>query len=264
MKKETKAKYDLLCDLIGEKGRLAVAFSSGVDSTMLLKTAADVLSGNVIAVTARSVSFPERESNESVRFCSQIGVPQIIVETDQFSIEGFADNPADRCYICKKALFGAIIEASRNNGFDTVAEGSNIDDLSDYRPGLKAIAELGVMSPLREAGLFKEEIREISRELGLPTWSKPSFACLATRFVYGEKITEEKLLQEGEMLLSRRLYFETEEGILVIDCEKRTGNSERHQTLQVIRENRVTAEVDVDGLLWHEKAEALINLLHSF
>ena len=97
MKKETKAKYDLLCDLIREKGRLAVAFSSGVDSTMLLKTAADVLSGNVIAVTARSVSFPERESNESVRFCSQIGVPQIIVETDQFSMEGFGDSPADRC-----------------------------------------------------------------------------------------------------------------------------------------------------------------------
>lgn len=203
MKKETKAKYDLLCDLIREKGRLAVAFSSGVDSTMLLKTAADVLSGNVIAVTARSVSFPERESNESVRFCSQIGVPQIIVETDQFSIEGFADNPADRCYICKKALFGAIIEAARNNGFDTVAEGSNMDDLSDYRPGLRAIAELGVMSPLREAGLFKEEIREISRELGLPTWSKPSFACLATRFVYGEKITEEKLrrVDRSEQLL---------------------------------------------------------------
>ena len=203
MRVETKAKYDLLCDLIREKGRLAVAFSSGVDSTLLLKVAADVLGGDVIAVTARSVSFPERESSESVQFCRQIGVPQIIVETDQFSIEGFEDNPPDRCYICKKVLFGTMIDAVRDQGYDTLAEGSNMDDLSDYRPGLKAIAELGVMSPLREAGLYKAEIREISQELGLPTWSKPSFACLATRFVYGEKLTEEKLrrVEKSEQLL---------------------------------------------------------------
>lgn len=189
-------KYGKLCNILKAQGKVAVAFSAGVDSTLLLRAAIDALgSDKVLAVTAVSHSFPERENREAELFCSASGVRRITVEVDQLSIPGFRENPADRCYICKKELFGRMIEAARENGFDKVAEGSNTDDLSDYRPGLAAIAELGVLSPLREAALSKGEIREISERLGLPTWNKPSMACLATRFVYGETITDEKLLR---------------------------------------------------------------------
>lgn len=203
MNTETKKKYEILRAFLKEAGPLAVAFSSGVDSTLLLKTAADVLDGNVIAVTARSRSFPERENLEAKQFCRELGIPQVIVEVDQLQINGFRENPKDRCYICKKELFTAMKNAVTRRGYPVIAEGSNMDDLSDYRPGMRAIAELGVLSPLREAGLYKAEIREISRELGLPNWKKQSFACLATRFVYGETITDEKLerVDKAEQLL---------------------------------------------------------------
>ena len=209
MTKSIDKKYGDLCNFLKSEGKLAVAFSAGVDSTLLLKAAIDALgSGNVLAVTAVSHSFPERENREAEQFCSDNGVRRVIVEVDQLSIPGFRENPADRCYICKKELFGRMIEAARENGFEKVAEGSNLDDLSDYRPGLKAIAELGVLSPLREAELSKSEIREISERLGLPTWNKPSMACLATRFVYGETISDEKLLRvERSEELLRELGF---------------------------------------------------------
>ena len=209
MTKSIDKKYGDLCNFLKSEGKLAVAFSAGVDSTLLLKAAIDALgSGNVLAVTAVSHSFPERENREAEKFCSDNGVRRVIVEVDQLSIPGFRENPADRCYICKKELFGRMIEAARENGFEKVAEGSNLDDLSDYRPGLKAIAELGVLSPLREAELSKSEIREISERLGLPTWNKPSMACLATRFVYGETISDEKLLRvERSEELLRELGF---------------------------------------------------------
>lgn len=174
-------------------GKVAIAFSSGVDSTFLLKVAHDTLGDNAIAITMKSVSVPVRELEESAVFCKKEGISQIIAEADQMSIEGFADNPPDRCYICKKALFSKMLSVASDNGFEHVAEGSNMDDLGDYRPGLKALSELDILSPLREAGLTKSDIRMLSRELDLPTWDKPSFACLATRFVYGDRITEEKL-----------------------------------------------------------------------
>lgn len=174
-------------------GSMAVAFSSGVDSTFLLKVAHDLLGDKVIAVTARSCSFPERELNEAMAFCRNENITHLIVDSEELEIPGFQQNPKNRCYLCKRELFTKIRELTRNRGISHIAEGSNMDDNGDYRPGLLAVAELNVKSPLREAQLYKSEIRELSRELGLPTWNKPSFACLASRFVYGETITERKL-----------------------------------------------------------------------
>ena len=194
MAKSIDKKYGDLCNFLKSEGKLAVAFSAGVDSTLLLRAAVDALgSGNVLAVTAVSHSFPERENREAEQFCSDYGVRRVIVEVDQLSIPGFRENPADRCYICKKELFGRMIEAAKENGFDKVAEGSNLDDKSDYRPGAKAVAEMNILSPLQELSFSKQEIRALSRELGLETWQKPAYACLASRFVYGETLTEEKL-----------------------------------------------------------------------
>ena len=190
---EFHLKKQKLEEYLKSLGKVAVAFSSGVDSTFLLKVCKDVLGENAIAITINTCSVPERELEESAAFCEKEGIRQMIIELDQMAIDGFEDNPPDRCYICKRALFSHMIRIAAENGFDHVAEGSNMDDMGDYRPGMKAISELNVLSPLREAGLTKEDIRALSRELELPTWNKPSFACLATRFVYGEKITEEKL-----------------------------------------------------------------------
>lgn len=176
-----------------ELGSVAVAFSSGVDSTFLLKVAHDLLGEKAIAVTARSCSFPKRELEEATAFCASEGIRQIVVDSEELSIEGFRQNPPNRCYLCKRELFTKIREIAAANGMAYVAEGSNLDDNGDYRPGLQAVAELGIKSPLREVNLTKAEIRLLSKELGLPTWEKPSFACLASRFVYGETITEEKL-----------------------------------------------------------------------
>ena len=176
-----------------ELGSVAIAFSAGVDSTFLLKTAFDVLGEKAVAITARSVFIPAREQEEAAAFCREHGIRHLIVYTDVLAIEGVAKNPPDRCYLCKKALFSRFLEEAKALGIPCVAEGSNLDDLGDYRPGLQAIRELGILSPLREAGLSKQEIRTLSREMGLPTWDKPSYACLASRFVYGEPIDEKRL-----------------------------------------------------------------------
>ena len=186
-------KKQVLEQYLNELGSVAVAFSSGVDSTFLLKVAHDVLGERCIAVTARSCSFPRRESEEAAAFCSAEGITQVVVESEELAIAGFRENPKNRCYLCKHAIFSQFQRVAAERGFACVAEGSNMDDNGDYRPGMIAIAELGVKSPLRAAKLYKEEIRQLSREMGLPTWDKPSYACLASRFVYGETITEEKL-----------------------------------------------------------------------
>lgn len=197
MRVETE-KWDRLIELFSRMGRAAVAFSAGVDSTLLLKAAHEALGVDVIAITGRSISFPERENREAESFCRSMGIKHITVDIDQMAVPGFAENTPERCYYCKKELFTAFINAAGENGFSQIAEGSNIDDLSDYRPGMRAVRELGVRSPLQEVGLTKREIRELSEMLGLPTWSKPPFACLATRFPYGVRITAEKLDAVGK------------------------------------------------------------------
>lgn len=186
-------KYERLKEYIKSLGSVAVAFSGGVDSTFLLRTAHDVLGDKVLAVTASSCSFPERELREARKFCSENGIAHEVCESEELDIDGFRQNPVNRCYLCKHELFEKMIDIAAKKGFENVAEGSNMDDMGDYRPGLQAIAELEVKSPLRAAGLYKEEIRQLSKQLGLSTWDKPSFACLASRFVYGETINEEKL-----------------------------------------------------------------------
>jgi uncharacterized protein len=186
-------KLDELKSCLRSLESVTVAFSGGVDSTFLLKVAHDELKDKAIAVTARSTSFPERELNEAVQFAESNGITHIIFDSEELDIEDFRKNPVNRCYLCKKELFGKIKEIAQQHNSKFIAEGSNIDDNSDYRPGLAAVEELDVKSPLRIAKLSKDEIRLLSKEMNLPTWNKQSFACLSSRFVYGETISREKL-----------------------------------------------------------------------
>lgn len=198
-------KYQKLLTYLKSLGKVAVAFSSGVDSTFLLYAAKEALGDQVVAITGASHSFPKRELKESIEYCRELGVKHVVCETDELSIEGFAENPKNRCYICKKALFVNFLQTAKEQGCDVLIEGSNVDDEGDYRPGAVAIKELGVLSPLKICGYTKQEIRDISKVLGVPTWDKPSYACLSSRFPYGERITAEKLQmvdKAEELLLS--------------------------------------------------------------
>ena len=197
-------KYKVLQEELRAMKSVAVAFSSGVDSTFLLAVAVDTLGkDHVMAVTASSCSFPERERKEAQEFCEKRGIRQVIVVSEELDIEGFRHNPKNRCYLCKHELFEKILAVAEENHLAAVVEGSNMDDNGDYRPGLRAVEELGIKSPLRAAKLTKQEIRELSKRLMLPTWDKQSFACLASRFVYGETISEERLgmVDQAEQLL---------------------------------------------------------------
>ena len=196
-------KHKALQDYISSLGSVAVAFSGGVDSTLLLRVAHDVLGDSAIAVTASSSLYPHRETHEAEDFCRENGITQIVIPIDELEIDGFRHNPKNRCYLCKRAIFTKIITLAHERSISYVAEGSNTDDLGDYRPGMQAVDELGVKSPLRVSGMSKADVRGLSFSLGLKTWDKPSFACLASRFVYGEEITREKLrmVDDAEELL---------------------------------------------------------------
>ena len=190
---ELDLKFQNLKNNIKSLGSVAIAYSGGVDSTFLLKVAADVLGDKVIAITAKSTTYPEREFKEAVKYIGDIGAKHIVIISEELEIEGFAKNPIDRCYFCKKELFSKVRKVADDNNINAVLDGSNTDDVSDYRPGMKAANELKVISPLKDAGLTKDNIRELSKRLGLPTWNKPAFACLSSRFPYGNEITVEKL-----------------------------------------------------------------------
>jgi pyridinium-3,5-biscarboxylic acid mononucleotide sulfurtransferase len=189
---EKYEKYEKLKYQLRQLGSAAVAFSGGVDSSFLSKVCFDELKDNSIAVTIVSPMMPKSEIKEAETIAALIGIKHIQV-IDNAIEEQVAANPVDRCYHCKKIEFSTIIDAALKNGIKNVLDGSNIDDLADYRPGLNALNELKIISPLRDAGLTKEEIRQLSKDLGLSTWNKPAFACLASRIPYGEKITVEIL-----------------------------------------------------------------------
>ncbi|MBP5177463.1 MAG: ATP-dependent sacrificial sulfur transferase LarE [Clostridia bacterium] len=190
---DKEEKQTLLEDYLKNLGSVAVAFSAGVDSSYLLKVASDVLGDKAIAITVRAKNFPSSEMSASVAFCKKYGIRQIVVDFDSLGVESFCENLADRCYHCKKNEFAGIIHAAKRAGARYVVEGSNFDDLSDYRPGMRAIEELGVLSPLKTLAFTKADVRRLSRSLGLETWDKPAAACLASRFAYGERITYEGL-----------------------------------------------------------------------
>lgn len=197
-------KEEILKTYLQSLKKVAVAYSSGVDSTYLLKIAKKALGNrNVIAITTESTLVPERDILEAKEFCKKENIQHIILPINVFEIDGFSKNPKNRCYICKKTLFQKMKEVAQEEGFEELVEGSNMDDMGDYRPGLQAIKELSIKSPLQYAKLYKKEIRELSKKLDLQTWDKPSFACLASRFVYGEEITKNKLemVDKAEQIL---------------------------------------------------------------
>lgn len=199
-----RSKAEKLETIIRARPKALVAFSGGVDSTLLLKVCRDVLGpANVTAVTGVSRTYTPEEKRAARRAARELGVRHVLIETDEISCAAFAANPADRCYHCKRELFGRIAGLARTLGIDAFYDASNIDDLADYRPGRRATEEFGVVSPLLQAGFTKKDVRTLSKRLGLSSWDKPANPCLASRIPYGTPITVETLekVQAGEKYL---------------------------------------------------------------
>ncbi len=188
-------KNQRLKKILQEMGSVLIAFSGGVDSTFLLRTARDVLGDSVTALTALSPTYPEHERKEAEKFAASLGVVHLQIESNELEIPNFSRNDPMRCYYCKSELFGILRKTAKERGIAFICDGSNADDTGDYRPGFQAARELGVRHQLMEAGLTKKEIRALSRKLHLPTWRKGSMACLSSRFPYGTEITEDRVRQ---------------------------------------------------------------------
>ena len=193
MRKIVEDKLKQLKEIIEELESVVIAFSGGCDSSFLAKVAYDVLGDRAIAVTANSELYADSEVKDSKKIASEIGIKHEIISSNELEAPGFRDNPSDRCYFCKKELFSELLEIAKKRSYRYVLDGSNFDDIDDYRPGMKAGRELNIRSPLKEAKFTKDEIRQLSRKFGLYTADKPAMACLASRFPYGTKIREEDL-----------------------------------------------------------------------
>ncbi|NLW91976.1 MAG: ATP-dependent sacrificial sulfur transferase LarE [Syntrophomonadaceae bacterium] len=200
---QSHQKLELLKGKLASMPSLALAYSGGVDSTFLMAIAHEVLGDRLLAVIAASSTLPQREQEEAIKMAEGLGVNYLVIDIEPFDVPGYSENPENRCYLCKSQLFSHILEIARGSGIEIVADGSNLDDLGDYRPGLIALQELAISSPLIDAGMGKDEIRQLSREMGLPTWNKPAAACLASRFPFGQPIDREQLarVERAENLL---------------------------------------------------------------
>jgi uncharacterized protein len=196
--KATFLKYEKLKNILQEMGGVLVAFSGGVDSTFLLKTAHEVLGKNVLAVIASSETYPQREKEEALRLAQKFNIRYKIIETKELENSDFANNPPQRCYFCKKELFSKLKDIAEAEGIPYILDGSNYEDTADFRPGTKAAEELGIRSPLKEVHMGKSEIRQLSKRSSLPTWNKPSLACLSSRFPYYTKIDTKNLKQVAQ------------------------------------------------------------------
>jgi len=190
---ELQSKYSQLRSILLDMGSVAIGFSGGIDSTLLIRVATEVLGDKALAVIGRSETYPTREFEEAVQLADSFGSRYRIVNTEETDNLKFRENPPDRCYFCKTELFGKLKSIADEEGILWTADGTITDDLGDFRPGMRAKTEQNVRSPLLEAGFSKADVRSLSREMGIPTWDKPSFACLSSRFPYGHGITKENL-----------------------------------------------------------------------